>query len=383
MLTRPSIRSAVEQSLRRNPVTAILGPRQCGKTTLARSLAEGSAGGATFFDLEDPAQLESLAQPATVLGPLKGLIVIDEIQRQPELFPMLRVLADRTPLSARFLILGSASLDLVRDSSESLAGRVEFIDMGGFDLWETGAEALTTLWWRGGFPRSFLAASDEDSIAWRESFTRTFLGRDIPQLGLNIPALMLRRFWTMVAHYHGQTWNSAEVAGSLGINDTTARRYLDILAGTFLVRLLPPWFENVAKRQRRAPKVYLRDSGLVHTLLGISSADALRSHPKCGASWEGFALEMAFRLLPTADLYYWAVHNGPELDLLAFRHGKRLGIEFKFADAPTATKSMNESMKLLGLERLLVVYPGERRYPIGTNMEAVPLAELREAVEMG
>lgn len=382
MLNRPSLQLAIEQSLRRNPVTAILGPRQCGKTTLARAAAEGRDD-VTLFDLEDPAVLASLSEPATVLRPLDGLIVIDEIQRQPNLFPLLRVLADRTPLKARFLILGSASPDLVRKSSESLAGRVEFIDMGGFDLWETGADALSNLWWRGGSPRSFLAATDEDSAAWREQFVRTFLERDIPQLGLNIPALLLRRFWTMVAHYHGQVWNSAEVAGSLGVNDTTARRYLDILAGTFMVRLLPPWFENVGKRQRRAPKVYLRDSGLLHTLLGVPSADALRSHPKCGASWEGFALEMALRVVPTAELYFWAVHSGPELDLLAFVRGKRLGIELKFADAPAATKSMHESMRLLSLERLLVVYPGERRYPIGAGMEVVPLAELREAIGSG
>jgi predicted AAA+ superfamily ATPase len=307
-------------------------------------------------------------------------VIIDEIQRRSDLFPILRLLADRDPPPARFLILGSASPDLLRRSSESLAGRIEFLEMAGFDMEETGVDGLPDLWWRGGFPRSFLAANDTDSVSWRENFIRTFLERDLPQLGLNIPALTLRRFWTMVAHYHGQTWNGSEIAGSLGINDTTARRHLDILAGAFMVRVLPPWFEKVAKRQRRAPKVYLRDSGILHSLLGITSPRALLTHPKCGASWEGLAIETVLRFLPTRDAYYWAVHGGPELDLLLFFEGTRLGFELKFVDAPELTRSMRVAMEDLSLDRILVIYPGDRRYILDDRIEAVPLKLIPEAL---
>jgi predicted AAA+ superfamily ATPase len=364
----------IQTSVRRNPVTALLGPRQCGKTTLAQAFA-ATQRKSVVFDLEDPAALLGLEQPKTVLGHAEGLVVIDEIQRRPDLFPILRVLADRKPNPAKFLLLGSASPDLLRQTSESLAGRIEFIEMGGFDLTETGAKSLPALLQRGGFPRSFLAETEADSLAWRENFLRTFLERDLPQMGVNIPALTLRRFWTMMAHYHGQTWNSAEVAAAMGMNDVTARRYLDLLAGAYMVRLLPPWFENLGKRQRRAPKAYVRDSGLLHVLLGIRDRHQLFAHPKCGASFEGFEV---LRLLPGAETYYWSVHSGPELDLFVIHHGRRLGFEVKFGDAPELTSSMTTAMADLKLERLWVVYPGERSYPLAKKIEVVPAAELAE-----
>ncbi|MBP7828334.1 MAG: ATP-binding protein [Kiritimatiellae bacterium] len=375
MIERSQLFHAVGTALGRNPVAVLLGPRQCGKTTLARMVIRDRAD-VTFFDLEDPATLGSFDNPALVLRDLRGLVVIDEVQRRPDLFPLLRVLADRDPLPARFLLLGSASPSLLRQSSESLAGRVEFIEMGGFSLAEIGPEAWKKLWSRGGFPRSFLAESDPNSQSWRDQFIATFLERDIPQLGLNLPALQLRRFWSMVAHYHGASWNSSEVGGALGVADHTARRYLDILSGAYMVRILPPWFENLGKRQRKAPKVYLRDTGLLHRLLNIGEGAALFSHPKCGASWEGFALEQAARVLGLTEVYFWAVHGGAELDLFCPRNGKRYGFEFKYSDAPAITKSMREACKLLMLERLFVVYPGPREYPMADRVSAVPLSGL-------
>lgn len=378
MIQRPDLRAAVATALRRNPIAAILGPRQCGKTTLARMVTSDRRD-VSFFDLEDPATLASFDNPSTLLRGLQGLLVIDEVQRRPDLFPLLRVLADRDPLPAHFLLLGSASPDLLRQSSESLAGRIEYIEMGGFNLAETGVDAWRSLWARGGFPRSYLAASDPDSSSWRDQFITTFLERDIPQLGFNLSALQLRRFWTMVAHYHGCSWNSSEIAASLGVTDHTARRYLDILAGAYMVRILPPWFENTGKRQRKAPKVYLRDSGLLHRLLGISDTENLLSHPKCGASWEGFALEQVVRSAGLKDVYFWAVHAGAELDLFCHCDGKRYGFEFKFSDAPEATKSMMDSIKDLSLARLFVVYPGEQDYRIGESISVIPLAGVGKA----
>jgi predicted AAA+ superfamily ATPase len=377
MLSRKDLEAEVRRALARSPVVALLGPRQCGKTTLARQLMRA---GDSLFDLEDPASIEALRSPRIALERLSGVVVIDEVQRLPELFPVLRVLADRPESSTRFLLLGSAAPELVRGVSESLAGRVELVDMAGFDLDEVGAESQTALWWRGGFPRSFLATSDEDSVAWRENFVRTFLERDIPQLGIGVPALQLRRFWTMVAHYHGQTWNHAEVGSSLGVDEKTVRRYLDILAGAFMVRPLAPWFENVGKRQRKAPKVYLRDTGLLHTLLGIDAPDRLLLHPKLGASWEGFALEHIIRNLGTRDVYYWAVHSGPELDLLAFVGGRRIGFEFKYADAPRMTTSMAQARELLKLDRLIVVSPVNKGYALDETAEVVPLADLTDVI---
>lgn len=379
MLPRATLMAALAAAVRRSPITALLGPRQCGKTTLALEYAESQR--ATVLDLEDPNTLGALDNPYTLLSSLEGLVIIDEVQRRPELFPVLRVLADRKGQRARFLLLGSASPDLLRQSSESLAGRIAFVEMSGFDLTEVGPDDQDRLWLRGGFPRSFLAVDDVDSFAWREDFVRTFLERDLVQMGLSLPALLLRRFWTMVAHYHGQTWNSSEVAGALGVNDTTARRYLDVLAGSYMVRVLPPWFENVGKRQRRAPKVYLRDSGLMHTLLGLHGLTDILSHPKAGASWEGFALEQILRLVATRDAYYWAVHGGAELDLLVHRSGKRVGFEFKRADTPELTRSMQTAFDDLSLDRLWVIFPGERTYDLGKRITALPLG--RAAEELG
>jgi predicted AAA+ superfamily ATPase len=373
MVGRPQIISALETAIGRAPVTALLGLRQCGKTTLARILSERQKG--TFFDLESEVDAAQLRNPMMALAGVSGLVVIDEIQRRPELFQLLRVLSDRDPLPCRFLILGSASPDLIRGASESLAGRIEFVDMAGFDLTEVGQDNTDRLWVRGGLPRSFLARSEEDSLAWRRNFGRTFLERDIPQLGLRIPVETLRRFWTMLAHYHGQTWNASEIAGNFGLTDKTVRHYLDILCGTFMVRLLPPWYENVGKRQVKAPKVYLRDSGVLHSLLDIADKRSLLGHPKAGASWEGFALEQVLRRYPDGEPYFWNVHGGPELDLLLLHKGQRTGYEFKMADAPTATRSMHAAIETLRLDRLWVVYPGPKRYNLDAQITAVPVGE--------
>ena len=361
-------------ALRESPVVALLGPRQAGKTTLAREAAKGL--GAEFFDLEDPVDLSRLANPKLALESLRGLVVLDEAQRQPELFPILRVLADRPRVPARFLLLGSASPHLVRGVSESLAGRVRLIEMGGFDLSEAGPELMTRLWQRGGFPRSFMAPSDQRSFRWRGDFISTFLERDIPQLGLSIPAAALRRFWTMVAHYHGQIWNAAEFARSIGSSEPTARRYLDILCGAYVARQLPPWFENVAKRQVKAPKVYIRDSGILHALLSLPTMRDLAAHPKYGASWEGFALEQVLSRADTRDAYFWATHGGAELDLLLMKGGRRIGFEFKCADAPRMTKSMRVALADLRLERLFVVYPGARSYDLEEKVRVLALSDL-------
>jgi hypothetical protein len=307
---------------------------------------------------------------------LRGLVVIDEAQRMPELFPLLRVLLDRPDTPARFLLTGSASPELIRGLSESLAGRVGIVDLGGFTLGEVGPEALHPLWLRGGFPRSFLAVDERASLQWRLDFVRTFLVRDLPQLGITIPAETLRRFWTMIAHYHGQTWNGAEFARSLGTSEPTARRYLDIMAGAYMVRVLPPWFENLGKRQVKAPKIYVRDSGLLHALLNLKDRDELLGHPKLGASWEGFTLEQLIAQLDTRDAYYWATHAGAELDLMTLWSGQRYGFEMKYADAPGATKSMHTALADLGLAHLWVIYPGEKRYDLTEKITVVPAREI-------
>jgi predicted AAA+ superfamily ATPase len=374
MLPRPRLLRQIQERLDSAPIVSVLGPRQAGKTTLAREVAAGRE--ATIFDLEDPRAVARLEHPATALEPLEGLVVIDEIQRMPELFPLLRVLADRDPLPARFLILGSASPSLVRGVSESLAGRVSFVDVSGFDLTEVGVEEFPRLWLRGGFPRSFLARTDDESLTWRNDFIRTFLERDIPQLGLRVPAETLRRFWTMLAHYHAQVWNAAELARSLGSSESTARRYVDLLTSVFLVRQLPPWFENVGKRQVKSPKVYVRDTGLLHALLDLGSRGSLESHPKLGASWEGFALEQVLAVTGERNVYFWATHGGAELDLLLFSGGKRFGVEFKYGDAPKVTRSMRVAMEDLGLERLYVVHPGRESFPLDDQVEALSILDL-------
>lgn len=374
MLPRPLAVKRIDKAHQDHPVAALLGPRQCGKTTLARMISEREP--CEYFDLENPVDVRRLSAPLTTLEKLTGLVIIDEVQRRPDLFELLRVLVDRPGNAARFLLLGSASPQLVRGVSESLAGRIGFVDLTGFDLRETGPDSQSMLWVRGGFPRSFLARDDASSMSWRDNFVRTFLERDIPQLGITIPAETLRRFWTMMAHYHGQVWNAADVARSLGASENTARKYLDILAGAFMVRVLPPWFENTGKRQVKTPKVYLRDSGILHALLQIGALADLQAHPKLGASWEGFALEQVLGSLGTQDAYFWATHGGAELDLMVNLRGKRYGFEFKYADAPTRSKSMLVALEDLGLEQLWVIYPGAREYALHEAISVVPLTAI-------
>ncbi|MEB2314026.1 MAG: ATP-binding protein [Sorangiineae bacterium] len=370
---RPAYLQAIRARLRDNPIVSLLGPRQAGKTTLARMFAGEADGPVHVLDLESPADLARLANPELVLRPLTGLVILDEVQRRSDLFPLLRVLADRPGNPARFLILGSASPALIKEGSESLAGRVAFIDVTGFSLAELGADALSRLWWRGGFPRALLAADDTATRQWLEDFRRTFLERDIPQLGIHVPAATLGRFWTMVAHYHGQVINLAELARALGSSEPTARRYLDILSGTYVVRQLPPWFENLKKRQVRSPKVYVRDSGLLHALLGIPGSPALESHPKLGASWEGFCLEQILSVSGERDAYFWGTHGGAELDLLLLHAGRRLGVEFKFSDQPATTRSMRVAQQDLRLDHLYVVHPGDHEFALDDSITALPL----------
>jgi predicted AAA+ superfamily ATPase len=379
MIDRPRPLARLRAALRRSRIVALVGPRQCGKTTLAREILP--AGNPRYFDLEDPVAVARLDQPMTALRGLRGLVVIDEVQRRPDLFPILRVLADRRPLPARFLILGSASPDLIRQSSETLAGRLEVVTLSGFALDEVGTRSLDGHWLRGGFPLSFLARSTADSVAWRRQFIQTFLERDLPQLGVTIPAAALLRFWTMVAHHHANIWSAADPARSLGVSEPTVRRYLDLLTGVFMVRQLQPWHANVGKRQVKSPKVYIRDSGLLHQLLGIRSEADLLSHPKSGASWEGYAVEEVLKTIQPDEAYFWATHGGAELDLLLFKQGRRLGVEVKRSDAPRLTPSMRVALEDLQLEQVAVLYPGSTRYALGERVTAVPLTVLAGGTE--
>ncbi len=373
MILRPTYRLALERALARNPVVALLGPRQCGKTTLARQILPPDH--RNYFDLEDPVVAALMENSKTLLEGLRGLVVIDEAQREPRLFPVLRVLADRPGNPATFLILGSASPELSRQSSESLAGRVEIIEMQGLNLGETGAASAELLWHRGGFPRSFLAANEEDSFDWRRNFIRTFLERDLGVLGFGMAPAVMGRFWTMLAHYHAQIWNGTEIAASMGIAPNTARSYLDALEQTFMVRRLLPWHANVGKRLVKTPKIYFRDSGLFHALLGLRSPTDLLMHPKLGASWEGFACEEVLRAYQPEEAYFYAVHSSCELDLLMFLRGKRVGVEFKRADAPTLSRSMQTVLADLALDELWVVYPGHRSYPLANKITVLPLLD--------
>lgn len=374
MIARTRILDSVRTALDRAPVVVLSGPRQCGKTTLARELLSPLS--VNYFDLEDPTSIARLDEPMTALGPLDGLVVIDEVQRRPDLFPVLRVLVDRQPLKARFLILGSASGQLERQSSESLAGRVERIEISGFSLSEVGAGSQRTLWVRGGFPRSFLAASEADSMTWRRQFVQTLLERDLPQWGVNAPATALRRLWTIVAHYHAQTWNASEAARAMDVSQPTIRRYLDLLTDAQVVRQLQPYHANLKKRQVKSPKVYVRDSGVLHQLLGLTTEKDLLGHPKAGASWEGFAIEQVLAEEPHDGAWFWATHQGAEMDLVVQREGRLLGAEVKRTDAPKITPSIRTALTDLGLERVALVYPGAKRYALAENVEAVPLAEL-------
>jgi predicted AAA+ superfamily ATPase len=372
MIERLRIKQTIQKRLENNRIVALVGPRQCGKTTLAREFVSPSS--VNYFDLEDPRSLAVLDQPMTALQDLTGLVVIDEIQRRPDLSPVLRVLADRIPLPARFLILGSASPELLRQSSESLAGRISILNMSGFSLEEVGAQAQNTLWRRGGFPLSFSASTEDASWEWRRDFIRTFLERDIPQFGINIPSTSLFRFWSVLAHYHGQVWNTAEAARTINVGETTARRYVDLLQDLFMVRLLPPWHTNLGKRQVKSPKVYLRDTGLLHILLGIRTEQDLLLHPHSGASWEGFAIEEVIKACSPDEVYFWGKHSGAELDLLLIKDGKKIGVECKRIDAPRLTPSMRAAMQELELAKLLVIYPGSKPYPLAENIQVVPMA---------
>lgn len=368
---RPSYILGIKKALGRSPVVALLGPRQCGKTTLARMV--GADQPSTYYDLEKPSDLRRLENAEYVLGREKGLVILDEIQLHPELFSILRSLVDRPSEKTKFLILGSASPHVIKGASESLAGRIEFVDLHGFDLGEVGANRWEDLWLRGGFPRSLLARSDADSLAWREGLIRTYLQRDLPELGIHIPAVAMRRFWTMLAHYHGRLWNASELGRALGLSDKTVRGYLDILTDTFMIRQVQPWHANVSKRQVKSPKIYLRDSGLVHALLDLPDKDALLGHPVAGASWEGFALEQILRMSRINASYFWGTYGGAELDLLFQHRGKWIGVEFKFTDAPAMNKSMHAAMDTLNLAALWIVAPVEKRYQVSPRVEVCPL----------
>lgn len=381
MIQRPELVERVNEGLKLSPVTLILGPRQCGKTTLARMIGEKQA--ATYYDLENPRDLARLEHPQTVLEAARGLVILDEIHQRPDLMPLLRVLADRKPSPCRFLLLGSASPDLMKKCSETLAGRVYFVDMGGFTLGETGVERQTELWVRGGFPNAFLAPDEPSSLKWREDFIQTFLQRDIPMLGIQVPPVTLHRFWTMLAHYHGGIWNGSEIGASLGVTHHAARRYLDTMSGAFMVRQLQPWFENVGKRIVKSPKVYVRDSGLLHALLGIPDLGALQGHPKLGASWEGFVIEQILARVGERNAYFWATHSRAELDLMVLAKGKRWGFEIKYQDAPVMTKSLHIALKDLKLERAWIVYPGRESYPVHERVRVCPLKEVLNELANG
>jgi len=378
MLARRDLELAVTRALARSRAVVLTGPRQSGKTTLARRIVE--RGSPNYFDLESPLDTRRLEQPLQALAHLEGLVVIDEVQRRPGLFPALRVLIDRSDAPGRYLLLGSASPALLRQAGESLLGRVETIEVAGFDLREVcaaaggySAKTATRLWLRGGFPRSYLAASDEDSVAWRRHAIASHAEVDLPQFGVNIAAPAMLRFWRMLAHYHGQIWAAADPARSLGVSEPTVRRYLDTLTQTLMVRQLQPWHANLGKRQVKSPKVYFRDTGFLHALMDVASHDALLAHPRCGASWEGFALEQVLRLAKPDEAYFWATHQGAELDLLLLKGEQRVGVEFKRTDAPSVTRSMQIALQDLKLDALYVVYPGEHRFRLTPGVEAVPL----------
>ena len=382
MLPRTELLLAVRTALGRARAVVLSGPRQSGKSTIAQTLL--SRASANYFDLENPLHAERLAQPVDTLSRLDGLVVIDEVQRRPALFPVLRVLIDRSNAPGQYLLLGSASPALLRQAGESLLGRIETIEVSGFNVAEIAADAssltasydgaaATRLWLRGGFPRSYLAASDEDSLAWRASAIASHVEVDLPRFGVNIAAPAMLRFWRMLAHYHGQVWNAAQPASSLGVSESTVRRYLDTLTQTLMVRQLQAWHANLGKRQVKSPKIYFRDTGLLHALMGVNDLPSLLAHPHCGASWEGFALEQVLRIAKPDEAYFWATHQGAELDLLLLRGQQRIGVEFKRADAPRVTPSMRIAADDLKLDKLYVVYPGEQRFMLADAIEAVPL----------
>ncbi len=373
MIDRPQITSKLQSALQRSSAVVLIGPRQCGKTTLARTFVSPES--ENYFDLEDPVSLIRLEQPRTALGNLSGLVVIDEVQRRPELFPVLRVLIDDNPVPGRFLILGSASPELLKQSSESLAGRVETLEISGFSMADIGHEHIPRHWLRGGFPRSYLAANESDSVAWRKNFVRTFVERDISQFS-NVLSANIFRLWTMLAHYHGQILNASELSRSMRVDERTIGRYTELLEHLLMIRKLQPWHVNLKKRQVRSPKVFIRDSGIAHQLLGITSQKSLLEHPKSGATWEGYAIEEILKCVEHDEAYFWAAHSGAELDLLLIRDQQKLGFECKRQDAPSLTKSMHVALEDLELERLFILYPGSKQYTLSDKVTAVPLKSL-------
>lgn len=383
MIKRDCELLTLEKLLRRHPVVGIVGARQVGKTTLARSVVARRRGPVSYFDLESPEDLARLADPMLALKDLKGLVVIDEIQRYPDIFPVLRVLVDRSKLPARFLVLGSASPDLLRQGAETLAGRILYHQLNGFSIDEVGVEQHKRLWLRGRFPRAYVARSHADSYEWRRGFIRAFLERDLPQLGITIRATTLHRFWTMLAHYHGQVWNASEFARSFGVADTTIRNYLDLLGSVLVVRQLQPWHENIAKRQVKAPKVYLADTGVLHSLLNLRTLRDLEGHPKVGASWEGFVMEEVIRRLGarSEECFFWATYSGAELDLLVVRGRKKLGFEIKRTSSPRSTPSMRNALTDLGLKSLDVIHAGDETFPLAKKVRAVAFSRLLDDIQ--
>lgn len=376
-IARKTLLDAIWVRLAESPVVALLGARQVGKTTLAEQVAAAWPEPTVVFDLERATTREALsATPEKLLAEREGLVIVDEVQRLPGVFELLRPLCDNPKRKAVFLLLGSASWDLVKGVSETLAGRIQFVDVSGFSLGEAGAQEQDRLWFRGGFPRAYLAETRAAWERWMESFTRTFLERDIPGLGSKVAPEALGRFWRMLAHFHGQTWNAAELARSMDVSVTAVNHYRDLLAGTFMLRVLPPWFENLGKRLVKSPKVYLRDSGILHHLLGLGEMLELRTHPRYGASWEGFALEQTLIAHGARDAYFYGTQRGAELDLLLLRRARRWGFEFKCTDAPVTTKSMHVALADLKLEHLWVIYPGAQRYPLTEKITALPLREI-------
>lgn len=383
MIKREKELSTLGGLLERHRIVGIIGARQVGKSTLIREYLESVTDSSHFFDLENPEDEARLADPMLALGNLEGIVAIDEIQRLPDIFPILRVLADRTPNPARFIVLGSASPDLLKQSSETLAGRIYYHELGGFSMEETGAEHMNRLWFRGGMPRSYLARSQKESHEWRMGYIRTFLERDLPQLGINTGSVTMRRLWTMLAHYHGQTWNASEFGRAFGVADNTVRSHLDKLTAALVVKQLLPWHENIAKRQVKAPKVYVSDSGILHALLNLRSASDVEGHPKVGASWEGFAINQIINHLGAEpeECFFWATHGGAELDLMVVRGNKRLGFEIKRTSAPRTTPSMRHALEDLKLDSLHAIHAGQSVFPLAERITAVPLHELFSKIE--
>ena len=376
MIERTDKLNHITSGFDRSPIVSITGLRQSGKTTLAKEFASQYQGSCTHFDLEDPRSLARLSEPMTALENLSSLVIIDEVQRLPAVFPVLRVLADRKETPAYFLLLGSASPLLIKEISESLAGRVALLEMDGFNLMEVGSVESKILWNRGGLPPSFLAGSDTSSLKWRQDFMTLFVERDLPQFGVTFPSAAMRRFWAMLAHYHGQTWNASELAKSFDVSQALIRKKLDILTGAFAIRQLPAWYENLGKRTVKSPKIYLRDSGLLHALLDLSTLDQLESHPKLGSSWEGFCIEQILSITGSSHAYFWATHAGAELDLFLLHNGKRIGVEIKYSDGPSTTRSMRQALEDLSLDHLFVVYPGEEDYPLDKNITVTSLPSI-------